>query len=140
MDHPEAEAPVGERDDLVGAARAADVAAGVGDDHDLELETLRGVDREQPDGVGALLLGDGLELLRAERLLLADEADEARDVGAAERLVRRGRAAPSLRRFANRRRAVPARENGEVVVVLGDDLLAQPLEPERVSRARTSRS
>ena len=95
MHHAEPEAPVRERDDLVGAARAADVAPGVRDDHDLELEPLRRVDREQPNRASALLLGDGLELLRAERILLADEADEAGDVGAADRLVV-AREAPEL--------------------------------------------
>jgi hypothetical protein len=66
--------------------------AGVGDDDDLELEALRGVDREQPHRVRPLLLGDGLELLRPDRLLLAHEADEALDVGPAQFLVRAGEA------------------------------------------------
>ena len=64
------------------------VAARVGDDDDLELEPLRRVDRQQPDHVGALLLGDRLELGGADRVLLRDEADEALDVGAAQLLVR----------------------------------------------------
>ena len=139
MHHPEAEAPVGERDDLVAAARPAGVAPRVGDDDDLELEPLRGVDREQPNGVGALLLRHRLELLRAERLLLADEADEALDVGAAQRLVL-AREPPELAQVREPPRAVPAREHGEVVVVLGEDLLAEPLEPDARATPRTSRS
>ena len=87
MHHAKPEAPVGERDDLVGPARPADVAAGIRDDHYLELEPLRGVDREQPDGATTLLHRHGLELLRAERVLLADESHEAREVRASDRLV-----------------------------------------------------
>jgi hypothetical protein len=45
-------------EDLVGGGRAARVAPGVRDHDDLELEPLRGVDREQPHRVGALLLRD----------------------------------------------------------------------------------
>ena len=60
----------------------------VRDHDDLELEALGGVDREQPDGVGALLLRHRVRLLRPDRLLPLDEADEALDVGAAELLVR----------------------------------------------------
>ena len=87
------------------------------------------MDREQAHRVGALLLGDRLELARADRLLLGDEADEALDVGPAQLLVR----AREPRELAHVRvapAAVPLREHGEVVVVLGDDLLAQPLEGE----------
>ena len=87
------------------------------------------VDRQQPDGAAALLLGDRLELLRAERVLLADEADEARDVGAADRLVV-AREPPELAEVREAAGAVPAREDGEVVVVLGDDPLAQRFEPD----------
>ena len=129
MHHPEPEAAVRERDDLVAAARPADVAPRVRDDHDLELEPLRGVDREQAHGVRALLLGDRLELLRAERLLLADEADEAREVAPADRLVL-AREPAELAQVREPPRAVPAREHGEVVVVLGEDLLAEALEPD----------
>ena len=135
----EAEAPVGEREDLVGRRRRL-VAAGVGDDHDLELEPLRRMDREQPHGVGALLLGDRLELARADRLLLGDEADEALDVGAAQLLVR-AREPRELAHVRVAAAAVPLREHGEVVVVLADDALAQPLEREprhRVARAGRS--
>ena len=123
----EAEAAVGEGEDLVGGRRAARVAARVRDHDDLELEPLRGVDREQPHGVGALLLRHRLELRRAERLLLVDEADEALDVAAAQLLV----GAREPHQLAQVRVAplpVPAREHGEVVVVLADDLLAEPLE------------
>ena len=127
MDDLEAEAPVGEREDLVGRRRPAGVAAGVGDDDDLELEPLRGVDRQQPHRVGALLLRDRLELRRAERLLVADEADEALDVAAAQLLVG-AREPHQLAQVRVAALAVPAREHGEVVVVLGDDLLAEPLE------------
>ena len=134
MHHPEPEAPVGERDDLVRPARPADVAAGIRDDHDLELETLRSVDREQPNRACALLLGDRLELLRAERLLLADEADESGDVGAADRLVV-AREAPELAEVREAACAVPAREDGEVVVVLAEDPLAERLEPDARRRA-----
>ena len=63
----ESEAAVREAEDLV---RSRPLAAGVGDDDDLELEPLRGVDREQPDGVGAFLLGDGVALGRPGRVLL----------------------------------------------------------------------
>src|SRR5436190_12302363 len=80
----EPEAAVREAKDLVGA-RA--LAPGVRDDHDLELEALGGVNREQAHCVGALLLRDRITLGRADRVLLADEADEALDVGAAELLV-----------------------------------------------------
>ena len=133
--HAEPEAPVRERDDLVRPARPADVAPRVRDDHDLELEPLGGVDREQPDGPASLLLGDGLELPRAERVLLADEADEAGDVGTTDRLVVASQA-PELAEVREPAGPVPAREHGEVVVVLGDDPLAQRLEPEAGRGAR----
>ena len=55
----EPEAAVGEAEDLVGPGA---VASGIGDDDDLELEALGGVDREQPHGVGAFLLRHGVEL------------------------------------------------------------------------------
>jgi hypothetical protein len=85
------------------------------------------VDRQQPNRVGALLLGHSLQLLRPDRLLLEDEADEPLDVGSAQLLVRAGQA----RELAQVRvppLAVPAREHGQVVVVLGDDRLAEALE------------
>ena len=130
----EAEAAVGEREDLVRGRRRL-VAARVGDDHDLELEPLRGVDGQQPHGVGSLLLRDRLELARADGLLLGDETDEALDVRPAELLVRAG----EPRELAHVRvaaAAVPLREHGEVVVVLADDALAQPLEREPRQRRR----
>ena len=85
----EPEAPVRQRED-VGDRRTA--AAGVRDDHDLELEALGGVDREEPDGVGAFLLGDRVGLLGADVLLPLDEAHEPLEVGAAELLVGAGEA------------------------------------------------
>ena len=130
----EAEAAVGEREDLVRRRRRL-VAARVGDDHDLELEALRRVDRQQANRVGPLLLRDCLELARADRLLLVHEADEALDVGAAQLLVR----AREPRELAHVRVAtppVPLREHREVVVVLADDALAQPLEREPRHRRR----
>ena len=123
MHHPEPEPAVRERDDLVRPARATDVTPRVRHDHDLELETLCAVDRQEPDRATALLLGHCLELLRAERVLLADELDEPGDVGAADRLVVTCEAT-ELAEVREATRAVPAREDGEVVVVLGDDLLA----------------
>ena len=85
----EAEAPIGQRENLVRSRRGT-VPAGVGDDDHLELETLRGVDGQEPNHVGVLLLGDGLELLRSGLVLLAHEADEALDIGSAQLLVRAG--------------------------------------------------
>ena len=96
---------------------------------DLELEALRRMDREQAHGVGALFLGNRLELVRADRLLLGDEPDEALDVRAAELLVR-AREPRELAHVGVAPPAVPLREDREVVVVLADDLLAQPLERE----------
>ena len=105
------------------------MAARVGDDDDLELEALRAVDREQPDDIGALLLGNRLELGGADDALLADEAHEALDVGPAQLLVRAGQP----RQLAQVRVAappVPLREHREVVVVVGDHALAETLERE----------
>ena len=117
-----------------GPARPADVTPRVGDDHDLELEPLGRVDRQQANRSAALLLGDRLELPRAERVLLADEADEARDVRAADRLVV-AREASELADVREAAGPVPAREHGEVVVVLRDDALAQLLESDAGRRA-----
>ena len=105
----EAEPAVGEREDVRDGRPAP---PGVGDDDDLELEPLRGVDREQAHGVGALLLRDRVRLLGADGLLPGDEADEALEVGAAELLVRAGearelaevRVAPLCRRGGRARR------------------------------------
>ena len=123
--HPEAEATVGQRQDLVGRRWRADVAARVGDDHDLELETLGRVDRQQPDDVGAFLLGHRLELPGADRLLIADERDETLDVGSADRLVRPGEPC-ELAQVRVPPPPVPAGEDSEVV--LDEDQLAEPLE------------
>ena len=58
-----------------------------------------------------------------------DEADEALDVGAAQLLVR-AREPRELAQVRVAAPAVPLREDGEVVVVVGDDPLAEPLERE----------
>ena len=120
----EPEAPVRERED-VGDGRTA--SARVRDHDDLELEPLGRVDREQADGVRALLLGHRIRLLRPDRLLALDEADEALEVRAAELLVgaREPRELPEVGVPAP---AVGEREDREVVVVLGQDALAQELE------------
>jgi hypothetical protein len=132
--HPKTEASVGERDDLVRAVRAAGVAPRVRDDHDLELETFRSVNREEANRSAPLLLGDCLELLRPQRVLLPHETHEPLDVGAPDSLVVAGE--PSeLAHVGEAACAVPARQDGEVVVVLGDDSLAQLLEPDAVRRA-----
>src|SRR5206468_7569926 len=122
----EAEAAVGERENLVSGRRRL-VAAGVGDDHDLELETLGRVDRQQPDRVGALLLRDGFELACADRILVADEANESLDVRSAELFVRT-REPRELAQIRVAASAVPLREDREVVVMLADDALAETLE------------
>src|SRR5207248_3899532 len=108
VDDAKAEAPVREREDLLRRGRAA-VAAGVGDDHDLELEPFRSVDRQEPDRVGSFLLRDRLELTRPQRLLLADETHEALDVRAAQLLVGTGEPR-ELAQVGVAARAVPARE------------------------------
>src|SRR5207237_2238249 len=95
----------------------------------LELQTLRRVDGQQPDGVRAFLLRDRLELAGADSLLVADEADEAFDVRAAQLLVR-AREPGELADVRVPPPAVPLGEDGEVIVVLGDDPLAQALERE----------
>ena len=128
MDHPETEPAVRERDDLVAASRPTRVATRVRDDDDLELEALRTVDGEKADRVRALLLGERLDLLGAERLLVVHEADERREIGAADCLVL-PREPPNLPQVREPARTVPAREDRQVVVVLREDLLAEPLEP-----------
>ena len=85
------------------------------------------MDGEEPDGVGVLLLGHGLELARAHRLLIADEADEALDVAAAQVLVGAGEAR-ELAHVGVAPPPVPLGEHGEVVVMVGDDPLAELLE------------
>ena len=124
----EAETAVGEAEDLVGR-RSVAVAAGVRDDHDLELEPLGRVNRQQPDRVRALLLGHGVALCGTDRLLLLDKADEALDIGAAQLLVR-AREPRELAQVRVAPAAVPLREHGQVVVVVGDDPLAEALERE----------
>ncbi len=92
------------------------------------------MDRQQAHGVRAFFLRDRLELPGTERVLLANETDEAGKVVAADRLVLTGEAAelPQVRESA---RAVPAGEHRQVVVVLGEDLLAQSFET-HASRCR----
>ena len=85
------------------------------------------MDREQPDRVRALLLRHRLELRRADRFLVADELDEAFDVGAAQLLVG-AREPHQLAQVRVAALAVPLCEHCEVVVVRRDDLLAEPLE------------
>ena len=88
------------------------------------------MDRQQANRSCALLLGDRLELLHPGSVLLEDEADEALDVGAAQLLVepREPRQLAQVRVAAP---PVPLGEHGEVVVVLDQDVLAEPLEPDR---------
>ena len=118
---------VAQREVLLAGVGAGLLAPRVGDDDDLELEPLRGVDRQQPHRARALLLGDRLELRGAGSLLVGDEAEEALEVTAAQLLVR-AREPHQLAQVRVATLAVPAREHGEVVVVLGDDELAEPLE------------
>ena len=87
------------------------------------------MDREEADRVRALLLRDRLGLARAGGVLVADEADEALDVGPAQLLVGAGEAR-ELAQVRVAAAAVPLREDGEVVVVVGDDPLAELLERE----------
>ena len=87
------------------------------------------MDGEEPHRVGVLLLGHGLELARAHRFLIADEADEALDVAAAQVLVGAGEAR-ELAHVGVAPPPVPLGEHGEVVVVVGDDPLAELLERE----------
>ena len=124
--HLEAEATIGETQNLV---RARPFAARIRDDDHLELEALGGVDREQPYGVGALLLRDGVALRRARSILLGDEPDESFEVRATELLVRPCQPCElaEVRVPAN---AVVPRENSQVVVVLDEDALAEQLERE----------
>jgi hypothetical protein len=131
--HPEPEPTVRQGEDLVRPARPADIATCVGDDHDLELEALRSVNGQQANSAAALLLRHCLQLLRAERVLLAHETDEAGDVRPADRLVVAGESS-ELAHVREPSSAVPAREHGEVVVVLGDDPLAQRLEADTCGR------
>ena len=131
MDDLEAEPAVGEREDLVGRRRPVGVAARIGDDHDLELEPLGAVDRQQPDRVGALLLA------RPPRAAPAPSAswsrmkrDEALDVAAAQLLVG-AREPHQLAQVRVAALAVPARRGRRGRSrARRDDLLAEPLERE----------
>ena len=96
------------------------------------------MDREQPDGIPTLLLRDGLALASAGGLLIGDEAEETLDVRAPQLLV--GACEPrQLAQVRIAAAAVPARENGQVVVVLRDDPLTERSRP-AVAAARTIRS
>src|SRR5207302_691971 len=108
---------------------------GPGDDQAVDRPRHRDVVEPQPLGPLLLpaLLAHGLELARAELLLLADEADEALDVRPAQLLVRAGEP-HQLAQVRVAALPVPAGEDGEVVVVLGDDLLAEALEREARGR------
>ena len=131
--HPEAEAAVRQRQDLVGRRRRL-VAPGVGDDDDLELEPLRAMNRQEPDRIRPLLFRRRLELARTDGLLIADETHETFDVGPAQLLVR-PRESRQLAQVRVPPAAVPPCEDGKVVVVLRHDSLAEPLE----RRARRDR-
>jgi hypothetical protein len=87
------------------------------------------VDREQSHGVRAFFDRHSLDLLRADRLLVGEEPEEAFDVGAAQLLVR-PRQAPELSQVGVPPATVPPREHREVVVVLPDDAVTERLEPE----------
>ena len=89
------------------------------------------MDGEKPHGVAVLLLGHGLQLPCADGLLLAHEAHEALDVAAAQLLVGAGEPG-ELAHVRVAAPAVPAGEHGQVVVVVGDDPLAELLEREPV--------
>ena len=106
------------------------VAARVGDDDDAELEALRRMDREQPHRVAPLLLGERLRLVRARRLSVEDEADEPLDVAAAKSFVR-AREPTELPEIRVTATPVVLSKHREVVVVLGHDLVDQPLETGR---------
>ena len=128
-----AEPTVRKGEDLVRRRRCL-VPSGVGHDDDLELESLRSVDRQQANRVASLLLGDGLELARADRLLVADEPHEPFDIRPAELFVR-PREPGELAEIRVTAPAVPTREHGQVVVVLREDPLAQALEREARERS-----
>ena len=85
------------------------------------------MDRQQSHRVGAFLLRCGLELARTDRLLVAHETHEPFDVRSAQLLVR-AREPRELAEVRIAAAAVPLREHRQVVIVLGDDSLAQALE------------
>ena len=120
----EAEPAVGEGKDV---RDRGPETPGVGHDDDLELEALRRVDGEQADGVTTLLLGHGVGLFRTERLLALDEADEPLEIGSAELFVG-PREACELAKVRVAPSAVAARQDGQVVVVLRQDPLAEKLQ------------
>src|SRR5437879_8872320 len=93
------------------------------------------MDREQPHRVTALFLRDRLELTCTDRLLVAHEADEALDVRSPQLFVRAGEARqlPQVRVTSP---PVPPRKHGEVIVVLRQAALTEPLE--RQPRRRRS--
>ena len=129
----EPEAPIRQAEDLLGR-RAPRASPRVTDNDDSEFETLCRMDRQEPDGLSSLLLRHRLDFPGTCLLLVANEADEALEVGATKLLIRpcEPRQLPEVRVSPL---PVPAREHCEVVVVLGDDPLAQALEPDR-SRER----
>ena len=113
------------------------VPPGVGNHDDLELESLRSVNRQQADRIASLLLGNGLELAGSNRLLVAHEPDESLDVGAAQLLVR-AREPGELAEIRVAAPAVPAGKHRQVVVMLREDALAEPLEGKARERSRQS--
>ena len=115
------------RDEHVGQAASGALPALVGQDDHVELEPLGGVHRHEDDRVAALLGDRGLALPRGQRGLLVTEPDEALEVRAAHGLEL-GREPRELAEVGVAAVAVGHREAGQVVVVLGDDQLAQPLE------------
>ena len=119
--------PAVRRDEHVGQAARRPLAALVGQDDDVELEPLGGVHRHEHDRVAALLGDRRLALPRGERRLLVAEADEPLEVGAAHRLEL-GREPRQLAQVGVAAVAVGHRQAGQVVVVLGHDQLAEPLE------------
>ena len=122
----EAEPSIGQGKDLVRGRRRL-VAAGVGDDHDLELEPSGRVNRQQADRVATFLLRHRFELASADGFLVADETHETLDIRAAQLLV--GAREPcELAQIRVPPPAVPLRQDRKVVVVLRDDALAEPLE------------
>ncbi len=87
------------------------------------------MDGEEADGIGSFFLRDCVALGGPDRLLFRDEADEPLDVGTAELLVR-AREACELAQVGITTLTVAPRENGQVIVVLDQDALAEELERE----------
>src|SRR5262249_20056504 len=128
IDDLEPETTVRKADDLLPARRHA-LAPGVGDDDHPELEPLRRVDGQESDGARTLLFRNRLHLLDAGRVLLGDAANEARHVRPPQLLVRAGEPG-ELAHVRVAATTVPLGEDGQVVVVLDHDLLAETLEPD----------